>query len=177
MTVTLEQVTKELFLMNWAVLDQKPSYAQRLNARLRGRESDLLLKDQRRLQSMIRAKGCEFTNLYEENLSTITRVLTCVAKVSRGITEPGELTWMPGFAPTTRVELTGGDDAIWPFLLPMRDDSLTGEQALTMVNRLFNEELAERGYASAAFTLQFQDNRARKRYEMVLVEMVRPHRH
>jgi hypothetical protein len=41
-----------------------------------------------------------------------------------------------------------------------------------MVNRLIDEELTERGYESGAFTLQYRDNPARKRYEPVLVAAI-----
>lgn len=79
--VTIESVTKQLFMMNWHVLQRPQSYSQRLSARLRGK--DQWLVDIRRLVSLIRAKGSEFENLYEENRKNVVIILTKVANTCR----------------------------------------------------------------------------------------------
>jgi hypothetical protein len=109
--VTFESVTKELFLMNWQVLEENRnrSYAQRLNARLRG--NDPLLADMLALVSQIRATGSEFTNLYEENRQNVAAVLTKVAITCRdysGWTVTTENEYPPfliGLGPSTLVKL------------------------------------------------------------------------
>jgi hypothetical protein len=105
--ITLECVTKELFLMNWEVLEfrRKLSYAQRLNARLRGK--DPMLADMRALVALIRAKGSDFTDLYEENRRNIVDVLSNVSTTSRDYwwqdtgKEDGPTPFMIGLGPST----------------------------------------------------------------------------
>ena len=110
---------------------------------------------------MIKAKGPEFTHVYEENRRHIVDVLGAVAETSREYwwqdTEGEATPWMVGFCPTTLVKLTGdGDDSTYPFSLPIHPPTLTQDQGLTMVNRLIDEALVARGYASGAFKFEYR---------------------